>query len=129
MWQRKHDGKVMSIGEYVDQLTDGAKAPQFGGGPGEFVTLGRSIDAEIRGYQEECWRLSDAVMLGRRIAEAVIALGDGRLPLAAARELVETTEQWVEGDGPTLAEAVELAESKGITIDAAAAELIGGQTA
>jgi hypothetical protein len=118
----------MSIGEYVDQLTDGAKAPQFGGGPGEFVTLGRSIDAEIRGYQEECWRLSDAVMLGRRIAEAVIALGDGRLPLAAAREVVETTEQWVEGGGPMLAKAAELAKSRGITIDEAA-ELIKGQTA
>jgi hypothetical protein len=128
MWLREHDGKVMSIGECVDHLTNGARADLFGGGAGESMTLGQSIDAEIRGYQEECWRLSDAVMLGRRVAEAVIALGDERLPLAPARELVETTEQWVEGTGPTLAEAGELAKSKGITLGEAA-ELIKGQTA
>jgi hypothetical protein len=91
MWYREHGGKVMSIGEYVDHLTSGARVDPFGGGPGESMTLGRSIDTEIHGYQEECHRLLEATEAARCLAGAVIASGGGGLPLAAAQKLLEMT--------------------------------------
>jgi len=124
----EHGGKAVSIGEsidseYIDRLTNGAKVDLLGGGS---MTLGQAIAAEIRGYMEECWRLLDAVMLARRLADAVITMDGERLDLAY--ELLETTECWDNGDGPTLADAEALADRRGIALDAAG-ELIKGRTA